>query len=117
MNPEDETKALNILFACAQNAVRSVINLWSVTAKTCLNIGQIASCGVIAGVPDGFAMAVMSEIDIDITDHEPVAFDSFSAADFQFVISKGMTDAEHVVTQWASPDTTTLFWEVDACTV
>ncbi|MGB2142304.1 MAG: low molecular weight phosphatase family protein [Candidatus Puniceispirillaceae bacterium] len=113
MNHKDETKAVNILFTCTQNAVRSVIAKGLLQQKHTSNIGQIASCGVIAGVPDGFAMAVMSEIDIDITDHEPVAFDSFSAADFQFVISFSH-DAEHVVTQWASPDTTTLFWEVQA---
>ena len=96
MNHKDETKAVNILFACTQNAVRSVIAKGLLQQKHASNIGQIASCGVIAGVPDGFAMAVMLEIDIDITDHEPVAFDSFSAADFQFVISFSH-DAEQVV--------------------
>jgi protein-tyrosine-phosphatase len=113
MRQKDETRAVNILFACTQNAVRSVIAEGLLLKKNAPKVSQIASCGVIAGVPDGFAMAVMSEIDIDITDHEPVGFDSFSAPDFQFVISFSH-DADHVVKQWASPDTITLFWDVQA---
>ena len=58
MNHKDETKAVNILFACTQNAVRSVIAKGLLQQKHTSNIGQIASCGVIAGVPDGFAMAI-----------------------------------------------------------
>lgn len=111
MRHKDSTKDVNILFACTQNAVRSVIAEGLLRDRHHRDIGHIASCGVFAGSADGFAMAVMAEIDIDITAHEPVGFDLFSPDDFHIIISFSH-DADHFVTGWAGTEITTLFWDV-----
>jgi len=111
MSYKDEMKPVNILFACTQNAVRSVIAEGLLQNRQNPHIAQIASCGVVAGIADGFAMAVMAEAEIDITAHEPVGFELFSAENFQFIISFSH-DADQFVQQWAGTDTTRLFWDV-----
>ena len=47
----------------------------------------VASCGVRAGEADGFAIAVMEEIDISIAKHRPQSFDDLTDTSFDLVIS------------------------------
>ena len=50
-----------ILFACTQNAVRSVIAKGLFETKSYSSAGRAVSCGVIEGPLDGFVVAVLQE--------------------------------------------------------
>jgi protein-tyrosine-phosphatase len=63
-----------VLFACGQNSVRSPM------AAALLRQMQggaltVASAGVRKGELDGFAVAAMAEIGIDIAEHQPMTFE------------------------------------------
>lgn len=63
-----------VLFACALNAVRSPM-----AAALCKRLfGQsvyVGSAGVRSGALDGFAVAAMDELGIDIAKHRPITFE------------------------------------------
>ncbi|MEO5337496.1 MAG: arsenate reductase ArsC [Magnetospirillum sp. WYHS-4] len=75
-----------VLFACTQNAIRSPM---AEGLFKHLYGGRIYvdSAGVHAGQHDGFAVAVMREIGIDIADHQPKTFDDLQDAYFDLVVS------------------------------
>ena len=97
-------KSKRILFACTQNAVRSVIAAALLEQHNHPQIAAIHSCGVIAGAADGFTMAVLAESGIDITDHEPADFSHFNPDEFD-VIYTFSQDAYGFVQEWADPQT------------
>ena len=75
-----------ILFACNINAVRSAM------AEAMIKVtypGKIFadSCGVSPGNPDGFAIAVMEEIGIDMNTHQPKSFEDLEFAFYDVIIS------------------------------
>lgn len=75
-----------VLFACAMNAVRSPM------AAAILQhlMGQrvhVASAGVRAGITDPYAVAVMDEIGIDISDHEPTTLRDIDSGMFDLIIT------------------------------
>jgi protein-tyrosine-phosphatase len=77
----------SVLFACNYNAVRSPIALG---LARCLFGNRIYfdSVGVRAGGElDGFSVAVMAEIDIDISGHQPKTFDELEDTSFDLVIT------------------------------
>jgi protein-tyrosine-phosphatase len=47
----------------------------------------VASAGVRAGLPDPYMVAVMDEIGIDMSDHEPQALDAIGEATFDLIIT------------------------------
>jgi protein-tyrosine-phosphatase len=77
----------SVLFACTSNIIRSPM------AEAYLkylhgNRIYVDSVGVRAGAEtDGFAIAVMEEIGIDISKHRPKDFDRLEDASFDIVIS------------------------------
>lgn len=75
-----------VLFACNFNAVRSPM-----AAGLMHHLyGQkvfVASAGVRAGELDGFAVAAMEEIGIDISAHEPTTISELHDTSFDVVIS------------------------------
>jgi protein-tyrosine-phosphatase len=48
---------------------------------------QVASAGLRAGEPDGFAIAVMDEAGMDIFRHTPQSFDDLQHFDFDLIIT------------------------------
>ncbi|HEX2839794.1 low molecular weight phosphatase family protein [Hyphomicrobium sp.] len=75
-----------VLFACAMNAVRSPM------AAAILQhlMGQrmhVASAGVRAGMTDPYAVAVMDEMGIDISDHEPTTLRDIDSGTFDLIIT------------------------------
>ena len=78
-----------VLFACAHNAVRSPM------AKALFQhlIGRstyVGSAGVRKGEMDGFAIAVMDEIGLDIAKHQPMTFeelDEWEGLNFDLIIT------------------------------
>lgn len=53
--------------------------------------GRVASAGVRAGVLDGFAIAAMNEIGIDISEHQPMTFEELEdleeGLDFDLIVT------------------------------
>ena len=102
----------SILFACNINAVRSAMAEAIIKARF---PGQIFtdSCGVTPGVQDGFAIAVMSEIDIDLSQHKPKGFKDLDCEFFDIVISFSPEAHEHALALTRNIDCNALFWPVD----
>ena len=104
-----------VLFACAMNAVRSPM------AEAILRhlVGErirVSSAGVRAGLSDPYAVAVMDEIGIDISDHEPSALSELKADDFDLIVTLSPEAHHHgiemtrlipaTVEYWPTPDAT-----------
>ncbi len=76
----------SVLFACNYNSVRSPMaeglakNLFG-------DVIYVDSAGVRQGGVDGFAIAVMAEIDVDISQHSSKIFDDLEDTSFDLVIS------------------------------
>ncbi len=75
-----------ILFSCSFNAVRSPM----AEGLTRLLFGReiyVASAGVKEGEADGFAIAVMDEIGVDITRHKPHTFEDLEDSSFDLIVT------------------------------
>ncbi len=85
--PEAERKRpQSVLFACSMNAVRSPMA--EALAKQLFGREiYFASAGVRAGELDGFAIAAMDELGIDICKHKPHTFEDLEDASFDVIIS------------------------------
>ena len=101
-----------ILFACNINAVRSAM------AETMVKDafpGKIFvdSCGVTPGIQDGFATAVMQEIGLDMSAHQPKSFDDLDSGFYDVIIS--FSPEAHVAAEALTQnmDCATLYWPVD----
>ena len=100
-----------VLFACTQNAVRSVMAK-ALFEKRLLSEGRTAvSCGLIEGPLDGFVVSVLAETGVDASNHEAQSFEALDPAHFDLIISFSK-EAEDKARRWARPDCTTLFWDV-----
>ncbi|MDC3234913.1 low molecular weight phosphatase family protein [Candidatus Puniceispirillum sp.] len=101
-----------ILFACNLNAVRSAMAEAMIKATY---PGKIFadSCGVSPGNPDGFAIAVMEEIGINLNTHQPKSFDDLDSAFYDVIISFSPEAHEAAVALTQSMDCETLYWPVD----
>jgi protein-tyrosine-phosphatase len=79
---------------------------------------QVASAGVRAGMTDPYAVAVMDEIGIDISDHEPAALKDLEGEVFDLIITLSPEAHHHgveltrlipaEVEYWPTPDATAL---------
>lgn len=107
----------SVLFACAMNAVRSPM------AAAILQhlVGQkvhVASAGVRAGITDPFAVAVMDEIGIDISEHEPATLRDIEGQTFDLIVTLSPEAHHHgveltrthpaAVEYWPTPDATAM---------
>ncbi len=83
----------SVLFACTQNAIRSPM------AEAILKhlMGHriyVDSVGVRAGEVDGFAVAVMEEIGIDLSRHRSKSFEDLEDTSYDVIISLS-PEAQH----------------------
>ena len=101
-----------VLFACNINAVRSAMAEAMVKHAFPGKI-FVDSCGVTPGLQDGFATAVMQEIGLDISAHEPKSFDDLDSGFYDVIISFSPEahDAARALTK--NIDCKTLYWPVD----
>ncbi len=83
-NGEDLPDA--VLFACSQNAVRSPMAA-GIMRHLYGKYVYVESVGVHCGDLDGFAVAAMDEIGIDISKHKPRSFDELQDTSFDLIIS------------------------------
>ncbi|WP_245424034.1 arsenate-mycothiol transferase ArsC [Methylovirgula sp. 4M-Z18] len=102
-----------VLFACSHNAVRSPI----AEALAKYLFGReiyIASAGVRPGELDGFCIAVMDEMGLDISKHKPHSFEELEDTSFDLIITLS-PEAHHKalemtrtmavdVVYWPTPD-------------
>ncbi len=75
-----------VLFACTMNAVRSPMAAALLSHMLGRRVA-VASAGVRPGVTDPFAVAVMDEIGIDMSAHEPRLLRDLGDAVFDLVIT------------------------------
>ena len=116
---EGETKPRAVLFACGQNSVRSPMAA-ALMRQAFGNGFVVASAGVRKGELDGFAIAAMNEIGIDIASHEPMTFEELEdledGLDFDLIVTLA-PEAHHKalelthriaadVEYWPTPDPT-----------
>ena len=59
-----------VLFACTQNAVRSVMAKALFEKRLLSAGGPAVSCGLIEGPLDGFVVSVLAETGVDVSSHE-----------------------------------------------
>jgi protein-tyrosine-phosphatase len=106
-----------VLFACALNAVRSPMAA-AILRHLMGDRIRVASAGVRAGITDPYAVAVMDEIGIDISDHEPATLKELDADTFDLIITLSPEAHHHGVEMtrvtpaeveyWPTPDATVL---------
>ena len=101
-----------VLFACNINAVRSAMAEAMVKHAFPGKI-FVDSCGVTPGLQDGFATAVMHEIGLDMSAHEPKSFDDLNSGFYDVIIS--FSPEAHGVARALTQniDCETLYWPVD----
>ena len=109
------TPAVNVssvLFACNINAVRSAMAEAMIKTRF---PGQIFtdSCGVAPGQQDGFAIAVMEEIGIDLSAHQPKGFDDLDCEFYDVIISFSPEAHEQARRITHKIDCQALYWPVD----
>lgn len=75
-----------VLFACNQNSVRSPMASGLMKHFYGRRL-FVQSAGVRAAEPDGFAIAIMEELGIDISPHAPINIDELHDTSFDVVIS------------------------------
>ena len=102
----------SVLFACNINAVRSAMAEAMVKARF---PGRIFtdSCGVAPGQPDGFAIAVMAEVELDLTSHQPKGFDDLDCDFYDVIISFSPEAHARAQDITRNIDCATLYWPVD----
>ena len=100
-----------VLFACTQNAVRSVMALALFEKRQGDGGRQAVSCGIIEGPLDGFVVSVLAEQGLDVSAHEAQVFEALDPGQFDLIISFSK-EAEDKALRWAKQGCTTLFWDV-----
>ena len=110
-----------MLFACGQNSVRSPMAA-ALMRQAFGNAFVVASAGVRKGELDGFAIAAMNEIGIDIASHQPMTFEELEdledGLDFDLIVTLA-PEAHHkalelthripaAVEYWPTPDPTVI---------
>ena len=102
----------SVLFACNINAVRSAMAEAMVKARF---PGRIFtdSCGVAPGQPDGFTIAVMAEVELDLTSHQPKGFDDLDCDFYDVIISFSPEAHARAQDITRNIDCATLYWPVD----
>ncbi|MCW9034579.1 MAG: arsenate reductase ArsC [Alphaproteobacteria bacterium] len=75
-----------VLFCCTMNAIRSPMAEGILKYLKGTRI-YVDSCGVREGELDGFAIASMDEMGLDITGHAPKTFHNLEDSSFDLIIS------------------------------
>ena len=112
VSPEAGRQMGAILFACNINAVRSAMAEAMVKHAFSGKI-FVDSCGVSPGIQDGFATAVMDEIGLDMSAHEPKSFDDLDSGFYDVIISFSPEAHDAALTLTQNIDCETLYWPVD----
>ncbi len=112
VHPRAGSQVGAILFACNINAVRSAMAEAMVKHAFPSKI-FVDSCGVTPGIQDGFATAVMHEIGLDMSAHEPKSFDDLDSGFYDVIISFSQEAHDAACALTLNIDCETLYWPVD----
>ncbi len=85
-----------VLFCCTQNAVRSPMAEGILKSLMGTKI-YVDSVGARAGEQDGFIVAVMEELGIDVSKHRPKSFDQLEDTYFDLIIALSPEAQHHAV--------------------
>jgi protein-tyrosine-phosphatase len=100
-----------VLFACNRNAVRSPMAA-AILKHLAGSRVYVGSAGVRPGEPDPFAAAVMEELGIDISQHQPKAFEDLEDTSFDLVISLSPEAQHSAVELTRTMDCVVEYWAV-----
>ena len=106
----------SLIFVCTKNSIRSPMAealTKHLMAKGCIPRAYVDSAGVDPGDIDGFAVAVMSEIDIDVQRHESKGMRTLSGGEFDLIIALSKTAEQEARELVKSYDSTVEFWSVE----
>lgn len=84
--PARATPPKSVLFVCSRNACRSPM-AHVMAEHHCRRRVFVDSVGLHPGDLDGFSVAVMSELGLDIANHKPKSISDVDPHDFDLVIS------------------------------
>lgn len=71
---------------CDMNTIRSPMAA-ALLARRAGPACHVASAGIFPGAPDGFTVAAMREIGIDLSDHQPHTLEDLAGTSFDLVIT------------------------------
>ena len=105
----------SVLFACTMNTVRSPM-AEAIARHYFGREVYFASAGLKRGEPDGFAIAAMEEIGVDMSRHKPQTFEDLEDTNFDLIVTLS-PEAHHKaleftrsmavdVVYWPTPDAT-----------
>jgi protein-tyrosine-phosphatase len=77
---------MNVLFICQLNSVRSPIAEGLLRKRLGL-LGNIKSCGLTPDEPNDFMLAVMNEVGVDMSGHEPLSIYDVESESFDRIIA------------------------------
>ncbi|NQY82551.1 MAG: arsenate reductase ArsC [Alphaproteobacteria bacterium] len=86
----------SVLFCCTLNSVRSPI-AEGLMKHLYGTVAYVDSAGAREGALDGFVIAVMQEIDIDMSRHHPKSFEELSDNYFNVIIALSPEAQHHAV--------------------
>jgi protein-tyrosine-phosphatase len=101
----------SVLFACSMNSIRSPMAEAILKHLHGRRI-YVDSVGVRAAEVDGFAVAAMDEIGIDITRHRPKTFEDLEDTSYDLVISLSPEAQHRAVELTRAMDCEVEFWPV-----
>jgi protein-tyrosine-phosphatase len=111
MTPHSQ-KPQSILFACSLNAVRSPIA--EGLARAALNQKiYVDSAGISTSELDQFAVSVMAEIGIDITNHNTQSFSDIAIDEFDLIIALSPEAHNKALALTRHSSVAVEFWETD----
>ena len=103
----------NILFACSQNVVRSMMAEFLFYKIFPNSVNKISSCGIRKGITDGYAISVMKEIGLDTRNHVVKTFKDFNPKSFDIVVSFSEL-ASKEASNWSKGSCRNLYFPVKA---
>jgi protein-tyrosine-phosphatase len=108
---EKTTLPKALLFACTHNMIRSPIAEGLMKSLFPRGI-YIDSCGIKAGILDGFLISVMEEIGIDVSDHTPKSFTDLEGEYFDLIICFSEESYKIALELTKSESTEVEYWPV-----